>query len=216
MTSRWVFITGSTGYLGRPLIPLLLARGHTVRALARAGSERRVPSGANVVIGDALDAESYAVSVAGCDTFIHLICTPHPSPAKKQQFLDVDLVSVQQAVIAATQAGVRHFIYLSVASPAPIMAEYIALRIEGEALLRKSGIPSTFVRPFYVPGPGHWWPYPLVPVLAAMRLVPSMRDGAKRIGPVTLRQALSALTWAVDSPPTSVRELNAPGIRRSN
>ena len=30
-----VFVTGGTGYLGRPLIEALLARGHTVRALTR-------------------------------------------------------------------------------------------------------------------------------------------------------------------------------------
>ena len=34
--------------LGRPLIPLLLNRGHQVRALARSGSERRVGSGRHV------------------------------------------------------------------------------------------------------------------------------------------------------------------------
>lgn len=35
-----MFIAGGTGYIGWPLIRELLERGHTVRALARAGSER--------------------------------------------------------------------------------------------------------------------------------------------------------------------------------
>ena len=42
---RFVFITGGTGYLGRPLIAQLLARGHQVRALVRPGSESKVPKG---------------------------------------------------------------------------------------------------------------------------------------------------------------------------
>lgn len=216
MTRHNVFFTGGTGYLGRPLIPLLLARGHTVRALARRGSERRIPAGAEVIVGNALDPESYAGSISPSDTFIHLIGTPHPSPAKKQQFLDVDLVSVQAAVIAAKTATVSHFIYLSVAYPAPIMAEYIAVRREGERLLRASGIPSTFVRPFYVLGPGHWWPYPLVPLFALLRLIPATRDGAVRLGPVTLRRTLAALVSSVeDPPPSGIRELNAAEIGRS-
>ena len=40
-----VFITGGTGYVGRPLINLLLGRGHAVRALVRPGSEKKLPPG---------------------------------------------------------------------------------------------------------------------------------------------------------------------------
>jgi nucleoside-diphosphate-sugar epimerase len=36
MQARDVFVTGGTGYIGQRLIPELLARGHRVRALARA------------------------------------------------------------------------------------------------------------------------------------------------------------------------------------
>lgn len=214
MTSRSVFITGGTGYLGRPLIGELLARGHSVRALARAGSERRLPPGPEVVTGNALDDTTFANAVAPCDTFVHLIGTPHPSPAKARQFRDIDLVSVQAAAAAAKHAWITHFIYLSVAYPALIMQEYIAVRQEGEALIRATGMPATFLRPFYVLGPGHWWPYPLVPVFALMRHIPATRDGAERLGPVSLRQMIQSLVFAVENPPAmGVRALNAPEIR---
>jgi nucleoside-diphosphate-sugar epimerase len=214
MTPRSVFITGGTGYLGRPLIVELLARGHSVRALARAGSERRLPPGPDVVTGNALDDTTFANAVAPCDTFVHLIGTPHPSPAKAQQFRDIDLVSVQAAAAAAKHAWISHFIYLSVAYPAPIMHEYIAVRQKGEALIRATGMPATFLRPFYVLGPGHWWPYPLVPVFALMRQIPATHDGAERLGPVSLRQMIQSLVFAVENPPaTGVHALNAPEIR---
>ena len=215
MTSRSVFITGGTGYLGRPLIGELLARGHLVRALARAGSERRLPPGPEVVTGNALDDATFANSVAPCDTFVHLIGTPHPSPAKAQQFRDIDLMSVQAATAAARHAWISHFIYLSVAYPAPIMHEYLVVRQEGEVLIRATGMPATFLRPFYVLGPGHWWPYPLVPLFALMRHIPATRGGAERLGPVTLRQMIQSLVFAVENPPAAgVRALNAPEIRR--
>ena len=215
MKSRNVFITGGTGYLGRRLIVALLARGHVVRALARAGSERRLPPGPEVITGNALDEATFATAVAPSDTFVHLVGTPHPSPSKAQQFRDIDLVSVTAAVAAARHAWVSHFVYLSVAYPAPIMHDYIAVRQQGEALIRATGMPATFLRPFYVLGPGHWWPYPLVPLFGLLRLVPSTRSGAERLGPVTLAQTIRTLVYAVENPPSAgVRELDAPDIRR--
>src|SRR3979411_1449264 len=114
-----VFMTGGTGYMGSRLIPLLVKRGHEVKALVREGSEKKLPVGATGVIGDALQPRSYTEELRGADTFVHLIGTPHPNPAKAKQFHDVDLVSAQVAVNAARDADVRHFIYLSVAHPAP-------------------------------------------------------------------------------------------------
>src|SRR5262249_21014695 len=84
-----VFLTGATGYIGRHLIPELLARGHTVRALVRAGSEGKLPKGAVAVPGNALDRSTFASQVAPSDTFIQLVGVAHPSPAKAQQFREV-------------------------------------------------------------------------------------------------------------------------------
>ena len=67
-----VFITGGTGYIGSRLIPELLARGHTVRALVRAGSEGKLAKGAVAVPGNALDRATFAGQVAPSDTFIQL------------------------------------------------------------------------------------------------------------------------------------------------
>jgi len=41
--SKNVFITGATGYLGRPLVGRLLERGHHVRALVRPDSRGKLP-----------------------------------------------------------------------------------------------------------------------------------------------------------------------------
>ena len=156
--NRTIFITGGTGYLGSRLIPLLAQHGHSVKALVRQGSENKLPDAAEKVVGDALKIDSYTEHVRGSDAFVHLIGVAHPSLSKGKQFREIDLVSAQVAVKAAREAGVRHFIYLSVAHPAPMMKEYIAVRTEGEALLRASGMAATFVRPWYVLGPGHRWP----------------------------------------------------------
>lgn len=80
MSPRCVFITGSTGYIGRALISVLLARGQSVRALAREASAA------------------------------------------------VDLLSVHAALAAGLAAGIQHFVYVSVAHPAPVMRAYVGAR----------------------------------------------------------------------------------------
>lgn len=215
MSARHVFVTGGTGYIGRPLIRELLARGHSVRALVRSGSTGKLPAGVVEVVGDALDAASFATSISPADTLVHLVGTPHPSPLKARQFREVDLASIRAAVAAVEHSTVRHFVYLSVAHPAPVMKAYIAARMEGEALVRASGLAATILRPWYVLGPGHRWPCLLVPFYRAMEALPATRERARRLGLVTLDQMVAALVRAVENPAHGVRVVEVPEIRDS-
>jgi uncharacterized protein YbjT (DUF2867 family) len=212
-TQHDVFLTGGTGFMGSSLARELLRRGHRVRALVRPGSESNLTAGCEPVRGDALRAESYASQIAPADTFVHLVGVAHPNPRKAAEFRAVDLKSCQQAVQAAVEAGVRHFVYLSVARPAPIMQEYQAARAEGERLVRESGMAATFVRPWYVLGPGRRWPYALIPLYALARLFPATRDGAQRLALVTLQQMTQALAWAVENPPAGIQTIEPPQMQ---
>ena len=213
MTHHCVFITGATGYMGRSLIPALLARGHGVRALVREASAHRVPPGTEIIVGNALDPATFSSSIAPADTLVHLIGTPHPSPAKAASFRDVDLPSVDAALTAALAAGVEHFVYVSVAQPAPVMQAYVAVRQAGEARLRASAIASTILRPWYVLGPGHRWPYLLRPVYALFALLPPTREGSRRLGLVTLEQMVRGLVTSIENGPVGVGIIDVQGIR---
>lgn len=208
-----VFVTGGTGYVGRPLIVQLLERGHEVRALVRPGSERKLPQGCQAVLGDALDGKSYSARIAPADTFVQLVGVSHPNPSKAAEFRNVDLASGRSAIEAAKNAGVRHFIYISVAHPAPVMKAYIEVRSQCEDLIRASGMSATIVRPWYVLGPGHRWPYLLLPIYKIMELLPPTREGATRLGLVTLDQMVRALVHAVETPAQGVRIVEVPQIR---
>ena len=208
-----IFVAGGTGYIGSRLIPLLIARGHHVTALVRAGSEEKAKTRCEMYLGNALEGDSFGAQLREYDTFIHLVGVPHPSPSKAREFVAVDLRSGEEAIRVASSAGIRHFIYVSVAQPAPVMEAYIKVRAVCEAALRASGMPATILRPWYVLGPGHRWPLLLKPLYSAAELLPATREGARRLGLVTLGQMINTLTAATEDPPSGVRVFEVPQIR---
>jgi uncharacterized protein YbjT (DUF2867 family) len=209
---RQVFLTGGTGYLGSCLATELVRRGHHVTALVRRWSAAKLPRDVTPIVGDALDESTYAHHVAPADTFVHLVGVSHPSPAKAAQFRTVDLAGARAAVAAA-----RHFVYVSVAHPAPVMKAYWKARQEAEQLIAQAGLNATVLRPWYVLGPEHRWPVLLLPLYWVAGLIPLTRHGARRLGLVTLAQMIRALTYAVEHPiegmrTVSVRKIRAGGI----
>jgi uncharacterized protein YbjT (DUF2867 family) len=148
------------------------------------------------------------------DTVVQLVGVPKPTPWKGAQFRAVDRLSGLASIEAATKAEVSHFVYVSVAHPAPIMKDYIAVRRECEDRLRASGLRATIVRPWYILGPDHWWPLALQPMYRLMERVPSMKESAQRLGLVTIRQMLQTLIWAIEHPADGVRIIEVPEIRR--
>jgi nucleoside-diphosphate-sugar epimerase len=210
-----VLVTGGTGYVGRPLVEALVARGHRVRVLCRPDSRSRVPAGAQGVDGDAIVATSVAAAAVDDGTLVHLVGTPHPSPSKAAEFERVDLASIRASIAAARAAGIAHLVYVSVAHPAPVMRAYWEVRARGEEAIAQARLTATIVRPWYVLGPGHRWPTVLAPVVKALEWLPWTRDAARRLGFVTLRQMVTALVHAVEHPPAPAerRIVDVPAIR---
>ena len=182
-----VFVTGGTGYIGSRLIPLLARRGHRVLALARPGSESHLPGDCRAMIGNVLDPDTYAPDAAGADCLVHLAGVSRPTPAKARQFVEVDLGSVRA---------------------------YVEVRRRCEELVQASGLDATMIRPWYVLGPGHHWPYLLLPAYCIARRLPGTRETAERLGLVTLSAMLASLTHAIEQPARGIRVIDVPGIRR--
>ena len=215
LKKRYVFVTGATGYLGRPLLDRLLERGHTVRALVRSGSASKLPPNAEPVVGDALDPSTYGARIQRGDVFVHLVGVAHPSPAKAAEFKSIDLASIVAATSAARSAGAARFVYVSVAQPAPVMRDYLAARAEGESKVRESGLPASILRPWYVLGPGHRWPYLLLPFYGVAWLFPKSRESARRLGLIRRLTMIRALVRSVESERPGVEVLDVPALRKA-
>ena len=60
-----ILVTGATGNIGSQLVPRLLSRGHSVRALTRKGEKASFPAGVEVAEGDLTDKGSLSAAVKG-------------------------------------------------------------------------------------------------------------------------------------------------------
>lgn len=202
--------------MGRRLIALLLVKGSAVKALVREGSENKLPKGCSYVIGNPFNASTFSNDIPAAATFVQLLGVAHPKPSKKEQFRIIDLASAKASGDAAKQAGVQHFVYVSVAqTPLTIMKDYQQCRAEGEAAIRATQIPATFIRPWYVVGPGHYWPLLFQPLFTILEWIPPTSQKAKALRLVTLKQMLRALLYAIENrPATGVSVIEIDGIRK--
>jgi nucleoside-diphosphate-sugar epimerase len=107
-------VTGGSGFVGRALIQALVARGDTVRALARsdAAAENVRALGASVVRGDLDSASALADGARGADVVFHsaAVVTDWGDPA---EFHRVNVDGTRRVIEAARAAGVRRLVHVS-------------------------------------------------------------------------------------------------------
>ena len=211
-----VFITGGTGYIGIRMIRQLISKGHHVIVVVRKGSEHKVPAGAAIVVADPFDAASFHKTIPPNAVFVQLLGVSHPSPKKAKQFKEIDLRSVRSSADAAAMAEVAHFIYISVAMvPSKLMEAFQTVRKQGEEYCLSKNLNCTFIRPWYVLGPGHWWPLLLLPFYGMAELVPAWRMKARTMGLVTISQMINTLVKAVEADAEKMKIIEVADIKKN-
>lgn len=113
-----ILVVGATGVLGRQVVPRLLERGHTVRAIVR--DPGRVPlfkrMGVETVMGDILDGESLKVAARGCEAALHL-ATAIPRSGERDWSLNdrIRREGTRNLLDAAALNDVRRYVQQSIA-----------------------------------------------------------------------------------------------------
>jgi len=109
-------VTGTTGQVGRRLVPRLLAQarpGEGVRVLVRdaARGERYAELGAEVVVGDLRDTEALGKAVAGADAVLNVAASFRGVPDEEAWAVNRDAaLALGRAALAS---GVRRFVQVS-------------------------------------------------------------------------------------------------------
>ena len=141
MTSR-ILVTGGTGTLGRHLVPRLRDAGCAVRVLSRSAHE--AADGVEYVTGDLLKNEGIQAAVDGAGIIVHC------AGGRKG-----DDEATRNLAAAASRAGARHLVYISVvgADRIPVvsgadraMFGYFGFKLAAERVITGSGVPWTTLR----------------------------------------------------------------------
>ena len=137
-----ILVTGGTGTLGRLVVPRLRDAGCKVRVLSR--RSRETGEGIEFVSGDLATGEGIEAAVEGAEIIVHCAGT-----AKGDEDKALNLVR------AASRAGARHLVYISVvgADRIPVvsgvdraMFGYFASKLAAERVVADSGLPWTTLR----------------------------------------------------------------------
>jgi uncharacterized protein YbjT (DUF2867 family) len=149
-----ILLTGSSGYVGGRLIPLLEERGANLRCLARDPEKMRprLRPSTEVVRGDVLDRPSLDEALRGVDTAYYLVHLMSGSKDFEQQ----DRQAATNFAEAAKQAGVKRIVYLGgLGDDAdPKLSPHLRSRHEVGEILRDSGVETVEFRASMVVGAG--------------------------------------------------------------
>jgi uncharacterized protein YbjT (DUF2867 family) len=132
MTSP-ILLTGGTGTLGHLVTPLMLDAGCELRVLSRRGHASG--NGIEYVTGDLLKGEGIESAVDGVEIILHLAGGPKG-----------DDEATRNLVRAASRAGVRHLVHISVIGADRVPLGYFRYQRNAERVVTESGLPWTMLR----------------------------------------------------------------------
>lgn len=209
-----VLVTGASGLLGREVAGLLVRRGHAVTTFQRRPSG---VDGATDQCGSLTDDAAVRAAVRGAEAVVHLAAkvsfTGHAG-----EFDEVNVEGTRRLLLAAREAGVGDFVFVSSPSVAnsgaaiaglgaepadPVHAhgDYSRTKAQAELLALAADVPDfrvAAVRPHVVWGPGDTQLVERVLDRAARNRLPLLDAGAALIDTTYVDNAASAIAAALD------------------
>ena len=208
MSMQTVALVGGTGNLGGLTLRALLARGKSVRAIVRPGSDiSQLPRDhVEVVRGDMLDPSSLAPAMEGVSALVTTAIGY--SRRREGDSLRTDTEGNRNLVDAARKAGVPRFVFLSILAcdQARDVPHFWAKKLT-EDHLQEQGVPFVALRPGAFLG-GPW----LKAQLEKGQLM-GMTGPAVRITFISTSDVSRALALAVDEPRALGKRIDLGGDR---
>lgn len=194
-----VFLTGSTGFVGKKILDRLLSDNHRVRCLVRNPSRLKRAEEVEVVTGDVTKPESLKGKISGSDVVIHLVGIIREISSKRVTFDKIHLEGTKNVIEEAQKAGVKKFVHMSALGVREnAAARYHKTKYQAEEYLKKSGLKYTILRPAVIFGPDDKSVNTFVDMVRNLPLIPVIGNGKYKLQPVSLQSVAEGFVKAID------------------
>jgi uncharacterized protein YbjT (DUF2867 family) len=200
-------VLGATGFVGRALIPSLVAAGERVRAASRRSVHDSL-GGVEWVRCDVRAPETLGPALSGVDCLYYLV---HSMGDRRGDFRQVERRSAADVARVAAERGVGRIVYLGGVEPAGTPSEHLASRLEVGAVLRAGRVPTLELRSAMVIGNGStsWQILRDLALRLPFMLLPRWLES--RSCPIALPDAVTALLDARTLPLENSAWFDIPG-----
>ncbi len=209
-----IFLTGSTGFVGKQILHDLVNNNYLVRCLVRQGSDRKLTGHKNIDIvhGDITDAVSLQGKLEGCDVVINLVGIIREFPGKGITFERVHYEGTVNMAKAALSQGVRRFIQMSALGARPDgKTQYQQTKFRAEEYVRSSGLDYTVFRPSIIFGPEDQFVNMFANMLKTMQFVPVVGNGKYKMQPVSVENVSMGFVKSVEQKGASGKTFEVGG-----
>ena len=202
---RILLITGVTGFLGTRLADLAMARGWTVRGLAREewDGAPSIPL-ANRFLGDLPERIPAAALEGGVHAIVHCAAT---ATTVERTARAVNVSGTERLAALAVKAGIPVFIHISSSSAAPdAPSVYGRTKFDGEVALRNAArirhpapLHTVILRPNLIVGPGEKGVYgQMVSMVERLPVLPMLAGGRSIVQPIHVDDLCEAILKCVE------------------
>lgn len=197
-----LFITGSTGFIGRHLIKALMGKGYNLRCLVRTkeGADFCKAMGFQFHIGDITDKESIKGALEDVSMVAHLVGII--SEKGRQTFKEVHLRGTENLLNESKKEGIKHFFFQSALGADPnSWAVYLKTKAIAEELVRESGIPFTIFRTSLVIGSEDGFTQKIKGIISSLSpFIPIPGHGDTRFQPLYVEDWVRCFMKIIDNP----------------
>ena len=205
---RNVLVTGATGFVGRALLPALVAEGYRVRATTRDLARARPVASVEWVACDVNRREDLERASEGMDAVFVLV---HAMGGGAHAYAATEKQVAVELRDAAARAGVKRIVYLGGVAPAGESSEHLRSRLAVGEVLRAGPVPAIELRASMIIGNGSasWQIVRDLALRLPAMLLPSWT--ASRTCPIALEDVVVALVRALEIPPPTSAWYDIPG-----